>query len=533
MYTFDRLMAATAMSVAVISLAGCVKNDLPYPRIQPDFTNMEVRNLLSAPVIDPSTRSITLYLDEAADKEKVVIESYTLEPEGSRLVTPSVLSEVDLTTPLEVTVALYQDYVWTITAVQDIERYFYIGSQIGTSVIDVATHSVTALVPEGSDMTSIKVEQIKLGGSTARMTPDLNGATVDFSRPVTVDVEEFGRITPWTITVEPTEISVSIVQLDAWTNVAWVYGAAETGKANGFEYRMEGAAWTKVPGEWITSDGGSFTARIEHLVPNTTYYVRALSDDEFTAETSFTTGSVVQLPNSSFDQWNKEGKIWNPWAEGAEPWAEGGTKFWGTGNKGATTLGDSNTVPTDDTPTGHGKAAELQSKFVGIASIGKLAAGNIFSGDYLRTDGTNGVLGFGREFTERPTKLRGYVKYECAPISHVGSGFAKDEWIGKPDTAVVYMALTDWAQPLQIRTNPNNRQLFDSNAPEVIAYGRVQYGETVAEYTPFEIELEYRATDRVPNYILVVGSASKYGDYFVGGNGSTLYIDELELDYDY
>lgn len=534
MYTYNKLKMTAAMSVAVVSLAGCIHNDLPYPHIQPNFTDLEVGNLLSAPVIDSISRNVTLYFDEAADLENVAIESYTLVPEGSRLVAPASLAKVDLTSPLDVTVALYQEYVWTITAVQNIERYFAVASQIGASVIDTDAHSVTAYVPEGTDMTRIQVERIKLGGSTARMAPDMNNAVVDFSEPVSVSVDEFGRTTAWTVSVVPTEISVSIVQLDAWTNVAWAYGAAEAGKTNGFEYRMDGGAgWTKVPDEWITHDGGSFTARIIHLMPNTTYYVRALSDDEFTAAMSFTTGSEVQMPNSSFDDWWKDGKIWNPWEQNAQPWSEGGTKFWGTGNKGATTLGDSNTVPSNDTPNGDGLAAELASRFVGFASIGKLASGNIFSGEYIRTDGTNGVLGFGREFKERPTKLLGYLKYNCAPISHVGVGFVKDEWVGKPDTAVVYIALTDWTEPLQIRTNPNTRQLFDSNAPEVIAYGRVQYGETVADYIPFEIELDYRATDRVPNYLLVVGSASKYGDYFVGGNGSTLYLDDFKLEYDY
>jgi hypothetical protein len=31
----------------------------------------------------------------------------------------------------------------------------------------------------------------------------------------------------------------------------------------------------------------------------------------------------------------------------------------------------------------------------------------------------------------------------------------------------------------------------------------------------------------------LVASASKYGDYFTGGEGSLLTIDEFEFDYDY
>ena len=85
----------------------------------------------------------------------------------------------------------------------------------------------------------------------------------------------------------------------------------------------------------------------------------------------------------------------------------------------------------------------------------------------------------------------------------------------------------------KISTNPSNRQLFDENDPHVIAYGRLQYGESVPEYTPFEVEFNYRDTQRVPRYIVIVASASKYGDFFTGGDGSVLHVDEFSLDYDY
>jgi hypothetical protein len=37
----------------------------------------------------------------------------------------------------------------------------------------------------------------------------------------------------------------------------------------------------------------------------------------------------------------------------------------------------------------------------------------------------------------------------------------------------------------------------------------------------------------VPTYLIVVCSASKYGDYFTGGAGSVLYVDDFSLEYDY
>ena len=58
-------------------------------------------------------------------------------------------------------------------------------------------------------------------------------------------------------------------------------------------------------------------------------------------------------------------------------------------------------------------------------------------------------------------------------------------------------------------------------------------GKSVTEYTPFTLELEYRDTDRIPTYIVIVASASKYGDYFTGGDGSVLFLDDFTLEYDY
>ena len=227
-----------------------------------------------------------------------------------------------------------------------------------------------------------------------------------------------------------------------------------------------------------------------------------------------------------FEDWWLDGKVWCPWAEG-------GTSTWDTGNKGATTLGDSNSVPSTDTWNGKaGHSAELNTKFVGIGIVGKLAAGNIYTGEYRKTDGTNGILGFGRPFTGRPTKLKGHFKYNCVNISHSSDDNYK-HLIGQPDTMSVYVALTNWSEPYEIRTRPTNRQLFDKNDPSVIAYGELTRGESVTSWTDFTINLEYRRTNEVPTHALIVVSASKYGDFFTGGSGSTLWVDDFSFEWDY
>lgn len=523
-HVFSTFMLILGLS----TLVSCIKNDIPYPRIQANFATFKISGQSKDADIDTVTRTVTVYLPETLNPSEVPLESYSLSPEGVEIVGAQLVGNLNLTQSMTIILKLYQEYQWTIQAVQPIDRYFVVNQQIGTSVIDVAAHRVIVKVPDTADLSALKVTSMKLGPEGSVQTPDLTGLTVDFTSPVEITVTSFGVETKWTIYVEPTHANVTTESADAWTSVAWVYGAARAGRDNGVEYRKASeTAWTKVPAEWITHDGGDFTARIIHLDPATEYVVRAYSDDEYGAEITITTGTVAQVPNASLDEWWLDGKVWCPWAEG-------GQRYWDTGNKGATTLGQSNSIPTDDTSTGSGRAAMLQSKFVGIGALGKLAAGNLFTGEYVRTVGTNGVLSFGREFSERPTRLRGYLRYTPAAISSVSNSNPDYRYMkGEPDTCIVWMALSDGSAPYEIRTDPKNRQLFNQNDPSVVAYGQFQSGTAIAAYTQFDIELNYRSTSRVPRYLVIVCSASKYGDFFTGGDGSVLCVDDLELLYDY
>lgn len=518
--TFITIISA----LALVCLASCLTNDIPYPHIQANFTSISAFGQTRPADIDTINRSVTFYLPEQVDISNVVIDSYTLA-EGVTLVGDTLLEPLNLTNPVTVTLHKYQDYQWTLNAQQTITRYCALEGQIGVSTIDVPARRVVANIPDSYDLTNVLVDSIKLGPDGSTMSPDLNGKRVDFTNPVEVSVNSYGRVQTWTIYVEAIAAKVFTTEAIGWTNVGWVYGECQAGLEPGVEYRIVGDnMWSQVPKEWLTVEGGSFYARILHLSPATTYEARAFVDGEAGVTMTFTTGLAPQLPNGNFEYWWQDGKVWCPWAQDGE-------KFWDSGNIGATTLGSSNTMPTDDTPTGTGLAALLKSEYKGFRPLGKLAAGNIFIGSYVRTDGTNGILSFGRSWTDRPTKLRGYLKYTTAPITDTSTGF--EDLKGRPDTCVVWIALIDSPEPFEIRTRPTNRQLFNPDAEDVVAYGIYQSGQTIENYIPFEIQLDYRYTNRIPRYILVTASASKYGDYFTGAVGATMWLDDLELVYDY
>ena len=542
MFTSNRsnsFIATLLVALAALTSA-CISNDLPYPWVLPSVGEVTVvavdadgHDLLDGPVqIDSATQSIVVPLSEWANIEAVDISSISFS-DGTSCPDENIFSRpLNLTSPVEFRLEKYgRTTTWTISATQTIERVFTVGSQIGASQIDVDARTATAAVPTGQPLDAIAVRTLKLAGPSATYSPDIAGQTVDFTQPVKVTVTEYGQSTEWTLTVVQTDVSVAIDRIDAWTQVAWIYASAEEGKSNGLEYRRADGdpdQWTVVPADWITEQGGSFTVRLIHLDPQTAYVVRATSDDDHSAELQFTTGLNLQLPNSDFTQWHQDGKVWNPWAAG-------GTSFWDTGNRGATTLGNSNTTPIESAQSSTGYAgAMLETKFVGISILGKLAAGNLFAGDFVKVDGTNGILNFGREFAQRPTKLKARIKYTTAPITDASKSnpdltYMKDQ----PDTCIVWCALTDWDSQYEIRTRPENRQLFSRDLEGVIAYGQFQSGSSIDDYIDVEIPLDYNATDRIPTYILVTASASKYGDYFTGGRGAVLYIESYELLYDY
>ncbi len=64
----------------------------------------------------------------------------------------------------------------------------------------------------------------------------------------------------------------------------------------------------------------------------------------------------------------------------------------------------------------------------------------------------------------------------------------------------------------------------------VIGYGSYDSDENVVVWTEKTIEIVYRS-DRTPTHIVVVASASMYGDYFTGSTSSVLTVDDFVLVY--
>lgn len=321
-----------------------------------------------------------------------------------------------------------------------------------------------------------------------------------------------------------------------WSSKAEVRGSLtqETSEDVSFRYREAGTAeWSSIP---AVREGNSLSAQLTGLTPGTTYEYQAMVGSEVSKVTCrFTTEEAQQMENSSFEYWSQPTNALLLCDE-----AQGASMYWDSGNHGSATMKKNITV--NDTEFVHEGtySAKLSSQFVGIFTIGKFAAGNAFVGKYLKTDGTDGVLGLGRPFHSRPKALKGYVRYRPGAVSYTSSDVPQLVK-GELDKAQIYIAIGDWAGeeyegevwPVVIKTKASERQLFQPDAPGVIAYGEQTWesdteGDGLVEFT---IPLNYRDLTRKPTHILVVCSASKYGDYFAGGS-STLWIDDFSLVYE-
>ncbi len=356
-----------------------------------------------------------------------------------------------------------------------------------------------------------------------------------------------GKYRSATFRLEISDDAVKTEQVDetfvwATSTAVSVTLAKENATGIGIEYRIAGTGkWTKLYAE--TARSTSFPISLINLQPGTTYEYRAFADDDgegnpFTSSViyTFTTETAAQLPNAGFEDWCQPNKA-------ILPALSEGELYWDSGNHGSATMNKNITSSESAIKNSGNYSAKLQSQFVGLGVIGKFAAGNIFTGKYLATDGMDGVLGWGRPFTSRPRSLSGFVKYNPVAVDNINSEAESKGCVkGENDKGVIYIALlTDYTEtydgdtfPMVIQTKSSSQRLFDKNGSNVIAYGEWTCQEATSNdntMTPFEIPLVYRIPDVKPTAILVVCSASYWGDYFSGGNGSVMYIDDFTLNY--
>ena len=377
---------------------------------------------------------------------------------------------------------------------------------------------------------------------------------------ITVTVDPTTHEYSYTFNVSTKPTSGATLTAGAWDRLAYLKatnvstGTGVSTEGMKFQYRAavetatlaedEESGWTDVV---TTTEENNHTAMLTGLAAETAYEYRLVNGNgEVIATQSFTTGEAdaqTALVNGGFEDWcvrsaktaltNK-----NTTFPCSETDYDAGNLYWDTSNRGANSISqmDPTNKSTDFVIAGT-YAAKLQSVKV-LGSI--FAAASMYTGSFGGASmDMSATINFGRSFTSRPIALHGYYQYSPANVDAVGDNLPADATVseGNPDQCAIYVALTKKTYTI------NNKQedtFIDFEGDEnIIAYGTIEgdYVKTNGAangYTEFTIPLQYKESQfgAIPTHIIIVCSASKYGDYFTGGKGSTLYVDDFSLVYD-
>lgn len=362
------------------------------------------------------------------------------------------------------------------------------------------------------------------------VTLEADGKTVDVPFHLTVSSAakgtfSSGLIKPVGLTVTSDMLfgSMKITSMTAKCHKATIVGEAAAVGTSVIQYRKSGAgSWTSASS---TVSGSTVTAELTGLDDNTTYEVRVSAGSVNGPSKTFTTKKEgAQLYNMSFDNWYKDGSKWRCYPSGASD----SEKIWANANDATTYLGfGDNGASPEESNVVSGKATKLISQVI----AGNFAAGSLFTGSFGSFSVLSGkaTIYMGIPFTDRPDALEGWAKYISKTIDNADKSHSNEK--GKSDSGRVFVLLTNWNSSFAV-TPPNTLIDFNHNTnSSIIGYGEKLFKSTDSKYNEFTIPIEYYS-DSTPTYVVVCGASSALGDYFTGGKGSTLYIDEFKFIYE-
>ena len=151
----------------VLSWIGCVENDLPYPTIVGQITEMEVAGMTSCRILGASNMveikvADTIDLRDLRVEKLVVTEGMKVYPDSAACLDiahfpdtgfvsadslpASMDTRMNFLNPVKFRLSLYQDYDWTVNVSRDIVRKIKIKNQVGSALIDDYTKNVIVYV---------------------------------------------------------------------------------------------------------------------------------------------------------------------------------------------------------------------------------------------------------------------------------------------------------------------------------------------------------------------------------------------------
>ena len=365
---------------------------------------------------------------------------------------------------------------------------------------------------------------------------------------ITVQVDPSMQEYSYEFTVSQKPTNQGTLSANAWAKFAYL-SAENVTSASGIDLSKLKIQYRQKDTEtWATAEttvaDNFYSATAMNLEPATTYEYRLTDGLEIPVFNisggEFTTEAATVLPNAGFEDWSvhKAGTAItsvNTTFPCTDDEYNNGTRFWDTSNRGANSIGQKDpTNKTEELIHGGTYAAKLGTTKV----AGQLAAASLYSGDFIKADmsGT-ATINFGKPFVSRPTALKGYYKYTPVKASNTGALPDGVTLTDDLDQCAIYVVLMKGGEQHEVINTKTETLLSLDNIKaddKFIAYGELSSGAATAGdgFVEFTIPIEYRNLDDKPTHIIIVCSASKYGDYMVGGDGSVMYLDDFELVYD-
>lgn len=528
---------------AGLCLCACVscrvENVLSYPRLNAEITAFEVEGQKSV-AINTETRTVDIVLTEKVFIDSLVVKNFKYTEDA--VLDAELPKVLDLTQPLVINMTTYPDqtYQWTIKATQPIERYIECDNML-EAVFDEQEKTILAYFPEDQELMNIRISKMKLehkgsvidstfGFISTEATPVAINEKV--SLPMTLDcvitrkfkVLHENKTFWWSMTAVHKVVEMEITSVNAWCYSADINAVYKGQGTPVIQYKEPADE------DWIslhtTVNGMNISASVTQLAEGTDYVARVLNGDALSEEFTFTTETPEQPANMSFDDWYQGDPGGYTWY----PNANGGPYVWSNANPGVNMMSAVNsTRPEYDFVVKRGGAAVRMES---VKVFGMFAAGNIYTGEFIKavlTPSAGAQLNWGTPFTTRPASLKGYYCYAPKVIDNASAGY--EDKIGTMDRCQILVFLTDWDEQFLISTA--EQKFVDlENDPHIIALGRMESDvDTGGKYVEFECPLEYRDLTRKPKYLVIASCSSMYGDYFTGGLGSVMYVDEYEFTY--
>ncbi|WP_172665929.1 PCMD domain-containing protein [Flammeovirga sp. OC4] len=471
--------------------------------------------------ISSSEQTANVTVHAYSDLSDLSIDSLIIT-EGATIF-PNPDSVSDFTSDVEFTITTYQDYDWKVIVEKEMPEVeitkFEVEGERST-IIDHGNQLITVIMPVEYDLCNLNITSFEYTPEEHTLSPDYtivhelcDTVSFFFSEMLEWKViaqHEASMFTSFTI---EDQIS-STINFDQNTIDVLMPSTADLSnlRITSFHYLPENS--TVTPGDEVTD----FSSPVTYEFEDGTLWVVNVTQEAFEGE---------QVPFSNFTTWFLNGSSQNrgyylPGNDISTPWR--------SGDKGAAEVifpAFLHTVfpyPNTISPSG----GTLETKSV----LGKLASGSLFTGEIHGSGIDNVDTDFGVPFTSRPKRFKTTFTYE--PQSYSGTMDECDIYVilqvreGSGDQEKRYRLATAW-----YRSDEEVKSFKELSMD--LTYGELSGVPTFMLPSEESKEMPehgfYHDDEANPTHIIVVFASSAHGASFIGGVGSKMVTQGIELEY--